>query len=1027
MNDFALDPKLKVVAEVAKDLGRTERRIQQMIAAGDLAARKATDLEELALRKAGRIRSSTERGVWLIQQEAVQGLKQLRTDALEGATRSKVGYPKYRPRSRQSRITTASEANRSALKHEPLWKVPITFTSLIGREQDVATIDALLLRPDVRLLTLLGVGGIGKTRLSLQVAGDMWKYFSDGVCFVSLAAINDPELVVPAIAQEFGIPEIGTQPLFEQVKVSLHDKQLLLILDNFEQVMNASPRVEELLAACPSLKIVVTSRAVLHLQAEQEFTVPPLALPNLNHLPEHEVLSDYAAVSLFVRRAQAIQPAFHVTAANARTIAEICVCLDGLPLAIELAAARIKLLPPQALLSRLTQRLQVLTSGIRTLPERQQTLRNTLRWSYDLLDPEEQRLFRRLSVFVGGWSLEAVDAVVHADHEASSGPVSVLDGVASLLDKSLLLQVKQEGNEPRLIMLETVREYGLECLRESGEAEVSQRAHALYYLRLAEQAEPYLKGAQQIEWLEQLEMEQENLRAALGWLLEQKEADLAVRLGGAMWWFWYVRGYWSEGRRWLEAALALPQMEGQTAARAKALRGAGTLALYQWDYAVAPVLLEESAALYRESGDKRGLAGSLGELGWYKFRQNDFAAARTLLEESIGLAREVSDKRILAYLLRYLGWLFGMPGDYDRAFPLVKESVELCRELGDKHGLTYTLTALSRIVLWQGNATQAVALAQESLTLARDLHNKPDIADALYELACSAEYQGEYGQAEVLTRENLVLARELGDKDRISGALASLGEFALYRGDFSWATTCLEECLSLFREAGIKHNIALALYYLGELRRMQGEIVQAAALHTEGLALAREVGSKFFTGYHLVGLAKVAAAKTQPKRAARLFGASAHWLNPAVDLEARPREDYERAMENLRAQLGEEAFAAAWEQGLAMTPEQALAEQKQDITAELVSSMPQSTLPAQLIPTYPDGLTRREVEVLRLVALGWGDAQVAEQLVISPRTVNGHLRSIYNKINVNSRGAATHYAMEHHLLDSNLPSPDKTT
>jgi predicted ATPase len=300
---------------------------------------------------------------------------------------------------------------------------------------------------------------------------------------------------VPAIAQELGIPEIGKQPLFEQVKASLHDQHLLLMLDNFEQVVNASPRVQELCTSCPSLKIVVTSRVVLHLQAEQEFTVPPLALPNLNHLPEHEALSDYAAVSLFVRRAQAIQPAFQVTPANARSIAEICVRLDGLPLAIELAAARIKLLPPQALLARLTQRLQVLTSGTRTLPERQQTLRNTLRWSYDLLDPEEQRLFRRLSIFVGGWSLEAVDAVVHADSEASSGTVSVLDGVASLLDKSLLLQVKQEGNEPRLIMLEIVREYGLECLRESGEAEVSQRAHALYYLRLAEQAEPHLTCA----------------------------------------------------------------------------------------------------------------------------------------------------------------------------------------------------------------------------------------------------------------------------------------------------------------------------------------------------------------------------------------------------------------------------------------------------------------------------------------------------------------------------------------------------
>lgn len=1014
MNDFELDPKLKVVSEVAKDLGRTERRIQQMIATGDLAARKATDLEELALRKAGRIRSSTEKGVWLIQQEAVQCLKQLRTDALKGATHTKVGYPKYRPQSKQSRMTTASE---TALKQEPIWKVPITFTSLIGREQDVAQVSALLLRHDVRLLTLLGVGGIGKTRLSLQVAREMRKHFSDGVCFVSLSAINDPDLMIPAIAQELGIPELGTQPLFEQIKVSLQDKQLLLILDNFEQVVSASPKVEELLVACLSLKIVVTSRAVLHLQAEQEFTVPPLTLPPLHQLPEHEVLSQNAAVSLFVRRAQAILPAFQVTATNAHTIAEICVRLDGLPLAIELAAVRIKLLPLQALLARLTQRLQVLISGTRTMPERQQTLRNTFRWSYDLLEAEEQRLFRLLSVFVGGSSLQAVNAVVYANHEASSDTGSLLDGVASLLDKSLLLQVNQEGDEPRLIMLETVREYGLECLHENQETEVSQRAHALYYLRLAEQAELHLKEAQQIVWLGQLEMEQENLRAALGWLIEQKDTDLALRLGGAMGWFWYIRGYMSEGRRWLEAILELPYTEGRTGTRAKALRSAGTLALYQHDYIVAFVLLEKSASLYRELGDKRGLAESLGELGWSEVFQHDFAAGVTYLEESIGIAREVSDKGILAYSQVYLGQLFHMMGDHEGASCLVEESVAFCRELGDKRGLVYTLMVLSQIVLYQGNSTQAAVLAQESLSLARDLNNKPDLADAFSSMAQTAAYQGEYGQAEAMTREYLMLAQEMGDKKRIARSLLSLGEYALDQGDLSRSTTFLEESLSLFRTLGFKHHIAIVWFLLGEIRRVQGDGVQAAVLYTESLALTREAMDRLLLGCNLIGLAQVAAAEGHPKRASRLFGASANWLNPTVELDHRRREDYEHAVESLRAQLGEETFADVLAEGQTMTLEQVVAvlEISPSKDAEPLTLAP-LPLPQKNELSHPDGLTRREVEVLCLVALGWSDAQVAEKLFISPRTVNGHLRSIYNKINVKSRVAATRYAMEHVLI-----------
>ncbi len=398
---------------------------------------------------------------------------------------------------------------------EPIWKVPVILAPLIGREQDVAAVCIMLQRPEVRLLTLLGTGGIGKTRLVVQVAYEMREHFTDGVCFIPLAEVNDVGLVMHAIAKELGVQEIGVQPITEQVKSFLHDKRFLLLLDNFEHVTAAALQVEELLAACPALKIVVTSRAALHVQVEYEYPVSPLSLPDLTRSADDSLFSQSAAMTLFVQRAQAILPTFQITPANARTIAEICVRLDGLPLAIELAAARIKLLPPQALLARLSQRLQVLTSSRRDAPARQQTLRNTLKWSYDLLDAQEQRLFRRLSVFVGGWTLEAVEAVCRAESEQEQVNFSPLDGIGSLLDKSLLLQVGRESEEPRLIMLETMREYGRECLRESGEGEVSERAHALYYLQLVQEAEPHLKGEQQLSWFARLEQEMANIFAAL--------------------------------------------------------------------------------------------------------------------------------------------------------------------------------------------------------------------------------------------------------------------------------------------------------------------------------------------------------------------------------------------------------------------------------------------------------------------------------------------------------------------------------
>jgi predicted ATPase/class 3 adenylate cyclase len=406
--------------------------------------------------------------------------------------------------------------------------LPVQFTPFIGREQEVSAVQHLLQRVGVRLLTLTGPGGTGKTRLGLQVAAELSEVFPDGVFFVNLAPISDPALVVSTIAQTLGVKEVADQALLDLVKTFLREKQMLLLLDNFEQVVGAGVHVIALLAACPKLKVLVTSREVLHVRGEQEFAVPPLSLPDPKHLPDLLALSQYEAVALFIQRAQAVNPEFQVTNANAPAVAEICVRLDGLPLAIELATSRIKVLPPQALLARLGQRLAVLSSGARDVPARQRTLHNTIQWSYDLLSAEEQRLFQRLSVFVGGCTLEAAEAVCTVDSDQA---MDIVDGVASLVDKSLVRQTEQEAEEPRLLMLETIREYGLECLAKSGALEQTRYAHAAYYLQLAEKAEPHLRSVQQSGWLARLDSEHDNLRAALRWLLDHEELEMAMRLG----------------------------------------------------------------------------------------------------------------------------------------------------------------------------------------------------------------------------------------------------------------------------------------------------------------------------------------------------------------------------------------------------------------------------------------------------------------------------------------------------------------
>jgi predicted ATPase/DNA-binding CsgD family transcriptional regulator len=888
--------------------------------------------------------------------------------------------------------------------------LPIVLTPFVGREQTVKDVCTLLCCSRVRLLTLTGTAGVGKTRLGVEVATRLTNDFADGVCFVPLVAIRDPELVIPTIARQLGVQEIGMQSIFEQVKVALQEKQVLLILDNFEQVMGAAFHVEDLLVACTSLKVVVTSREVLHLQAEKVYPVSPLPLPDPDQVPEHvlecETLAEYPAVKLFIERVQTISPSFTMNSTNARDIIKICVRLDGLPLALELAAIRMRLLPLSALLARISSgRLQVL----------KQTLRNTIQWSYDLLTVEEQQLFRRLSVFVGGFAVEGAETMAQlSDDGKPSGCVSVLDCVESLLDKSLLLQVGQEGEEPRLTMFETIREYGLERLQECGEAQMCQRAHAMYYLTFAQEAEPHLKGGQQALWWKRLELEQENLRAALAWLIEQGEGEQALSLCNALWRFWNQRGYWSEGLRWLEAALQLPQAQGRTVMRANALLGAAELTYRLGDPVVASSYADECQSIYRELGDKRGLALLLSGLGWAMFLEKGMAVARPLLKEGLDLARELGDRWILAYALQNQGDVMCRNGDFESARSFLRESVTLYRELQDKQSLSRRLIELGRV----SPVAQAAALARESLELAQELGNEPDVARALYALAVIQSLQHDAEQAVILLEKSLALFREQGDKLYIGLTLLTLGGIVLYQGDLAQAETYAQESLTHLRAIGGPYKTSLALRLLGDVRRMQGDLTQARTAYKEGLSLAIETGNRLGMSRNLIGLARVVAAEGRLEQAACLFGIAEPLFNPRVDFhpEMDPFEckDYECVVESVRTQLGAKAFMVAWNKGQNLTPEQALANLGSMPLTVSASTVSPST-PDETAPTL-DGLTPREMDVLRQLAQGLTSAEIAEKLFISVVTVNFHIRSIYSKIGVSSRAAATRYAIEHGLV-----------
>lgn len=856
-------------------------------------------------------------------------------------------------------------------------QLPLPATPLIGRADELASAQAMVLREDVRLLTLAGPPGVGKTRLGLQVAAEAAHAFVHGVCFVALASVREPQRVLTAIAQALGIRESKAQPLPDTLCSFLCDKQLFLILDNFEQVHAAARSVAQLLEHAPRLKIMATSRVALSVSHEHVFAVAPLAIPERQSDQPWQHLSKAPAVMLFAARARAVKQDFTIDSTNARVVVELCARLDGLPLAIELAAARINVLTPSSLLRYLDHHLDVLVNSAADVDERHRTLRRAIAWSYDLLSADDQRLFRQLSVFVGGWRLDAAAAVcgppVPAAPELGGAPrhalpaVSFLDRLARLVQHNLIRQASDADGDPQFTMLETVRTFAETQLLGAGEVAQIRRCHAEYYLTMAETAAAHFIGPDQAQWLQCIEADHENIRAALAWLQTQPhQIELELRIVVALYPFWKLRGYLREGSAWLKAAIGhAAHVQSETLALAQAY--ASELAWQLDDYVQA----EQSAAASLTSADLYGytIAGAFAHMMYGKitYRHNDFTRARWYFETSLQLFRKGNAPGQLLPVLHDLAYLAVWQGDYPQALRYYEEERLLAQQLGYKSGIFWTLHGMGWV----------------------------------------AERQGDVLRAAGLYKQCLALAREVEHTEGIALSLASLGEIAHWNKHYTRAETYYWESYALYQRLGYKAMLAMVLQKLGFVTLRKGHTAAAAAHFAESFGLAQEMSRTRSIAVCLAGLGSVAAQRGEYVQATRLLSmTTALFEATGCVLELMDRLDYDHYVALVRAQLGSAAFAAAWTDGRAITQDQAINEALAVVQAAV------ATRPA----AYSVGLTRREAEVLRLIAQGMSTAQVAEQLVISPRTVNTHLTGIYTKLGVSSRTAAIRFAIDHNLV-----------